>query len=166
MRGRKTGFLYSAWGPRRIKNDAKTTLLVNLLFRAKRAKLTLRRGKPRRPKPRRPARPRNPPPPGGPRTTVTGPRFARRQRASRTPATRPSPPAREGSLGAHHDRTFPPGRPAESPKGKRKTKGGTPNGTPTPDNTRTPPDESWEGSQPKRAERRGKPAEKHRRSLP
>ena len=121
-RGWKTGFLYSAWGPGRILNDAKTTLLVNLLFRPKRAKLALRRGKPRRPKPRRPARPRNPPPPGGPRTTVTGPRFARRQRASRTPATRPSPPAREGSLGAHHDRTFPPGARREARKGKGKRK--------------------------------------------
>jgi len=42
---------YIARGGRDV---SKTTLLVNLLFRAKRAKLTLRRGKPRRPKPRRP----------------------------------------------------------------------------------------------------------------
>ena len=53
----KTGFLYSAWGPGRILNYAKTTLLVNLQFRAKRAKMTLRRGKPREPENRRPRRP-------------------------------------------------------------------------------------------------------------
>ena len=70
-------------------------------------------GKARRPKPRPP--PRRPAP-----TTATGSRFLRRQRERPPRRLRPSPPAREGSLGAPNDRTFPPGaeRKARKEKGK------------------------------------------------
>ena len=58
-----------------------------------------------------------------------------------------------------NDRPFPLGAERKAPKGKSK-KGGTPDAPPTPAlPTRTPPEDGWEGSQPKRAERRGKPAE-------
>ena len=65
--------------------------------------------KPAAPKPR-PPRP----------TTATGSRFLRRQRERPPRRPRPSPPAREGSLGAPNDRTFPPGaeRKARKEKGK------------------------------------------------
>ena len=53
-------------------------------------------------------------------------------------------------------------RRAESPKGKRK--GGTPDETRTAALTTAPPEDGWEGSQPKRAQRRGKPAKQPRRS--
>lgn len=70
-------------------------------------------GKARRPEP--PAAPRRPRP-----TTATGSRFLRRQRERPPRRLRPSPPAREGSLGAPNDRTFPPGaeRKARKEKGK------------------------------------------------
>ena len=70
-------------------------------------------GKARRPE--TPAAPRRPRP-----TTATGSRFLRRQRERPTRRPRPSPPAREGSLGAPNDRTFPPGaeRKARKEKGK------------------------------------------------
>ena len=70
-------------------------------------------GKARRPE--TPAAPRRPRP-----TTATGSRFLRRQRERPTRRPRPSPPAREGALGAPNDRTFPPGaeRKARKEKGK------------------------------------------------
>ena len=70
-------------------------------------------GKARRPE--TPAAPRRPRP-----TTATGSRFLRRQRERPPRRLRPSPPAREGSLGAPNDRTFPPGaeRKARKEKGK------------------------------------------------
>ena len=61
-----------------------------------------RRGK--SPPPRNPGRPAAARP-----TTATGSRFLRRQRERPPRRPRPSPPAREGSLGAPNDRTFPPG---------------------------------------------------------
>ncbi len=70
-------------------------------------------GKARRPE--TPAAPRRPRP-----TTATGSRFLRRQRERPPRRPRPSLPAREGSLGAPNDRTFPPGaeRKARKEKGK------------------------------------------------
>ena len=65
--------------------------------------------------------PRNPGRPAAARpTTATGSRFLRRQRERPPRRPRPSPPAREGSLGAPNDRTFPPGaeRKARKEKGK------------------------------------------------
>lgn len=113
-------------------------------------------GKARRPE--TPAAPRRPRP-----TTATGSRFLRRQRKRPPRRPRPSPPAREGSLGAPNDRTFSEGafRKAER---ERKRKGGTPDETRTAALTTAPPEDGWEGSQPKRAQRRGKPAKQSRRS--
>ena len=68
--------------------------------------------KPAAPNPGRPAAARP--------TTATGSRFLRRQRERPSRRPRPSPPAREGSLGAPNDRTFPPG--AERKARKRKGK--------------------------------------------
>ncbi len=125
-------------------------------------------GKARRPE--TPAAPRRPRP-----TTATGSRFLRRQRKRPPRRPRPSPPAREGSLGAPNQSACSrrlsgcPQRPnlsarrrAESPKGKRK--GGTPDETRTAALTTAPPEDGWEGSQPKRPQRRGKPAKRPRRS--
>ena len=84
-----------------------------LLFCPARAKLALPAGeKPAAPKPR--------PPRGGPPNDRDRlPVFAPPARTP-APATRPSPPAREGPLGAPNDRTFPPGaeRKARKEKGK------------------------------------------------
>ena len=84
-----------------------------LLFCPTRAKLALPAGeKPAAPKPR--------PPRGGPPNDRDRlPVFAPPARTP-APATRPSPPAREGPLGAPNDRTFPPGaeRKARKEKGK------------------------------------------------
>ena len=68
-----------------------------------------------KPAARTPAAPRRPRP-----TTAPGTRFLRRQRKRPPRRPRPSPPAREGSLGAPNDRTFPPGaeRKARKEKGK------------------------------------------------
>ena len=74
-------------------------------------------GKARRPE--TPAAPRRPRP-----TTATGSRFLRRQRERPPRRPRPSLPAREGSLGAPNDRTFPPGaeRKARKEKGKEEAR--------------------------------------------
>ena len=84
-----------------------------LLFCPTRAKLALPAGE--KPAARNPGRPAAARP-----TTATGSRFLRRQRERPTRRPRPSPPAREGSLGAPNDRTFPPGaeRKARKEKGK------------------------------------------------
>jgi len=84
-----------------------------LLFCPGRAKLALPAGE--KPAARNPGRPAAARP-----TTATGSRFLRRQRERPTRRPRPSPPAREGSLGAPNDRTFPPGaeRKARKEKGK------------------------------------------------
>lgn len=102
--------------PRRIKNNAETTVFLILQFRPKRAKMCLRRGK-KPPRRGRQTGPRESPP------TATGPRPRAHQRGARTPATRPSLPAREGSLGAHYDRPFSPGARRKARKGKKRTKG-------------------------------------------
>ena len=70
-------------------------------------------GKARRPE--TPAAPRRPRP-----TTATGSRFLRRQRERPPRRLRPSPPAREGSLGAPNDRTFPPGAERKARKEKER----------------------------------------------
>ena len=60
--------------------------------------------------------------------------------------------------------TTEPFRPAPSGKPERKKERRTPDETRTAALTTAPPDEGWEGSQPKRAQRRGKPAKQPRRS--
>ena len=80
-----------------------------LLFGPGRAKLTVPAGKSPPPEPR-PPRP----------TTATGSRFLRRQRERPPRRPRPSPPAREGALGAPNDRTFSEGAFRKARKGKEK----------------------------------------------
>ena len=84
-----------------------------LLFCPARAKLALPAGE--KPAARNPGRPAAARP-----TTATGSRFLRRQRERPTRRPRPSPPAREGSLGAPNDRTFPPGAERKARKEKEK----------------------------------------------
>lgn len=128
-----------------------------LLFCPTRAKLALPAGeKPAAPKPR--------PPRGGP---AQRPRPAPGFCAASANA-RPGDPAPvrllEKALWAPP--TTEPFRPAPSgkPERERKTKGGTPDETRTAALTTAPPEDGWEGSQPKRAQRRGKPAKQPRRS--
>ena len=127
-------------------------------------------GKARRPE--TPAAPRRPRP-----TTATGSRFLRRQRERPPRRPRPSPPAREGSLGAPNDRTFPPGAERKARKGKENERRkhecrAHPRYAHARSRTTAPPEDGWEGSQPKRAgsagstKRRGKPAKQPRRSAP
>lgn len=128
-----------------------------LLFCPTRAKLALPAGeKPAAPKPR--------PPRGGP---AQRPRPAPGFCAASANA-RPGDPAPvrllEKALWAPP--TTEPFRPAPSgkPERERKTKGGTPDETRTAALTTAPPEDGWEGSQPKRPQRRGKPAKRPRRS--
>ena len=128
-----------------------------LLFCPTRAKLALPAGeKPAAPKPR--------PPRGGP---AQRPRPAPGFCAASANA-RPGDPAPvrllEKALWAPP--TTEPFRPAPSgkPERERKTKGGTPDETRTAALTTAPPEDGWEGSQPKRPQRRGKPAKQPRRS--
>ena len=88
-----------------------------------------------------------------PDQSETGVAGGGKARRPETPAA-PRRPAQRPNLSAR--------RRAESPKGKRK--GGTPDETRTAALTTTPPEDGWEGSQPKRAQRRGKPAKQPRRS--
>ena len=60
--------------------------------------------------------------------------------------------------------TTEPFRPAPSGKPERKKERRPPDETRTAALTTTPPEDGWEGSQPKRAQRRGKPAKQPRRS--
>ena len=133
-----------------------------LLFCRTRAKLALPAGeKPAAPKPR--------PPRGGPPNDRDRlPVFAPPARTP-APATRPSPPAREGPLGAPNDRTFPPGAERKARKGKENERRkpecrAHPRYAHARSRTTAPPEDGWEGSQPKRAQRRGKPAKQPRRS--
>ena len=128
-----------------------------LLFCPTRAKLALPAGeKPAAPKPR--------PPRGGP---AQRPRPAPGFCAASANA-RPGDPAPvrllEKALWAPP--TTEPFRPAPSgkPERERKTKGGTPDETRTAALTTAPPEDGWEGSQPKRPQRRGKPEKRPRRS--
>lgn len=128
-----------------------------LLFCPARAKLALPAGeKPAAPKPR--------PPRGGP---AQRPRPAPGFCAASANA-RPGDPAPvrllEKALWAPP--TTEPFRPAPSgkPERERKTKGGTPDETRTAALTTAPPEDGWEGSQPKHPQRRGKPAKRPRRS--
>ena len=84
-----------------------------LLFCPGRAKLTVPAGK--SPPPRNPGRPAAARP-----TTATGSRFSRRQRERPPRRPRPSPPAREGALGAPNDRIFSEGAFRKARKGKEK----------------------------------------------
>ena len=137
-RGGKNGALpYIARGSKFYKTTTKgdffvatSSPLVNLLFRAGRAKLWVRRGKAPAAKPRRPARP--------PPTTVTGPGSL--ATSARSGPRRPCPglPAREGSLGAPYDRSFPLGARRKARKGKTKRKEEPPDGTTAPDGKSAP----------------------------
>ena len=126
-----------------------------LLFCPARAKLALPAGeKPAAPKPR--------PPRGGPPNDRDRlPVFAPPARTP-APATPPQSACSRRLSGCPQRPNLSARRRAESPKGKRK--GGTPDETRTAALTTTPPDEGWEGSQPKRTQRRGKPAKQPRRS--
>ena len=128
-----------------------------LLFCPTRAKLALPAGeKPAAPKPR--------PPRGGP---AQRPRPAPGFCAASANA-RPGDPAPVRLLekALWVPPTTEPFRPAPSgkPERERKTKGGTPDETRTAALTTAPPEDGWEGSQPKRPQRRGKPAKRPRRS--
>ena len=128
-----------------------------LLFCPARAKLALPAGeKPAAPKPGRPAAARP--------TTATGSRFLRRQRERPPRRPRPSPPAREGALGAPNDRTFSEGAFRKARKGKANERRKLECHVHPRSRTTSPPEDGWEGSQPKRAQRRGKPAKQPRRS--
>ena len=111
-------------------------------------------GKARRPEtpaaPRRPAQRPRPAPGFCAASANTRPGDPPQSACSRRPSGCPQRP----NLSAR--------RRAESPKGKRK--GGTPDETRTAALTTAPPEDGWEGSQPKRAQRRGKPAKQPRRS--
>ena len=141
---------------------ATSSPLVNLLFCPRRAKLWLRRGK---------TPPRNPAAPRG------LPNDRDRPPAVRKPARAPKPgdPAPacllEKALWVPPTtdpfRWAPGGKPE---KGKRKGRRNPrwhdrPRFAHARSLTTTPPDDGWEGSQPKRTKRRGKPAKKRRRSL-
>ena len=126
-----------------------------LLFCPTRAKLALPAGeKPAAPKPR--------PPRGGP---AQRPRPAPGFCAASANA-RPGDPAPVRLLekALWVPPTTEPFRPAPSGKPERKRKGGTPDETRTAALTTAPPEDGWEGSQPKRPQRRGKPAKQPRRS--
>ena len=126
-----------------------------LLFCPTRAKLALPAGeKPAAPKPR--------PPRGGPPNDRDRlPVFAPPARTP-DPATPPQSACSRRLSGCPQRPNLSARRRAESPKGKRK--GGTPDETRTAALTTTPPEDGWEGSQPKRPQRRGKPAKQPRRS--
>ena len=126
-----------------------------LLFCPTRAKLALPAGeKPAAPKPR--------PPRGGPPNDRDRlPVFAPPARTP-APATPPQSACSRRLSGRPQRPNLSARRRAESPKGKRK--GGTPDETRTAALTTAPPEDGWEGSQPKRAQRRGKPAKQPRRS--
>ena len=126
-----------------------------LLFCPTRAKLALPAGeKPAAPKPR--------PPRGGPPNDRDRlPVFAPPARTP-APATPPQSACSRRLSGCPQRPNLSARRRAESPKGKRK--GGTPDETRTAALTTTPPEDGWEGSQPKRPQRRGKPAKRPRRS--
>ena len=111
-------------------------------------------GKARRPKPR--------PPRGGPPNDRDRlPVFAPPARTP-APATPPQSACSRRLSGCPQRPNLSARRRAESPKGKRK--GGTPDESRTAALTTAPPEDGWEGSQPKRPQRRGKPAKRPRRS--
>lgn len=109
-RGKASFYETATFGRRKVSFCSP---FCGLLFCPGRAKLALPAGE--KPAARNPGRPAAARP-----TTATGSRFLRRQRERPTRRPRPSPPAREGSLGAPNDRTFPPGaeRKARKEKGK------------------------------------------------
>jgi len=124
------GFLYTrekaSCYEKATKGDffvAGSSPLVNLLFCQRRAKLWLRRGKT---PPPNPAAPRGAP--------YDRDRLPARPQPARglAPATRPSQPAREGSLGAPNDRPFPLGARRKARNGKAKRKEEPPMARPPP----------------------------------
>ena len=126
-----------------------------LLFCPTRAKLALPAGK--SPPPRNPGRPAAAPPNDRDRLPVFAPPAQ-----TPAPATPPQSACSRRLSGCPQRPNLSARRRAESPKGKRK--GGTPDETRTAALTTAPPEDGWEGSQPKRAQRRGKPAKQPRRS--
>ena len=114
-----------------------------------------RRGK--SPPPRNPGRPAAAPPNDRDRLPVFAPPAQ-----TPAPATPPQSACSRRLSGCPQRPNLSARRRAESPKGKRK--GGTPDETRTAALTTAPPEDGWEGSQPKRAQRRGKPAKQPRRS--
>ena len=117
-----------AWA-QRIPNYAETTLFLILLFCPRRAKLWVRRGKPRR---------ETPLPRAASQTTVTGPRPCANQRALRNPASPPQSACSRRLSGCPQRPTLSAGRPAESPKRENEKEGGIPDGTTAPDGKSAP----------------------------
>ena len=123
-----------------------------LLFAPKRAKLTVPTGKAPAPKPRA-SRAASPAAVTGPEPRCLQPRPLDRRTAPLRPLERSlwvpttTEPFREA----------PRGKPQRENEERRKTLETSTAPLPTLALTRTPPDERWEGSQPKRPERRGKP---------
>ena len=152
--------------PRRIKNNAETTVFLSCNSAPKRAKMSLRRGK----KP--PRRGRQPAPAKAPRPAPTGPRPAPDQPPDRdrpppprTPARRANPgdppqPARSRGLsGCPLRPTLFAGRPAESPKGKEKNERMNEpcRAHPRFAHTTSPPDEAgWPPAETPRASRKAR----------
>jgi len=115
-------------------------------------------GRAPRPAPRGPrARPPRTPAPGTPQPAGTGHR-ARRPTAYRSRGRCGCPPPTDPSRPG-------PGREAQKKGGKQPCPEHHPYAH-TGSRTRTPPDDGWEGSQPKRAQRRGKPAHFFEGGLP
>jgi len=163
-RGRPERFasLYRAEKPvftkRRRLGDGKSFFVrrfVACFFARPERNWRCRRGK--SPPPRNPGRPAAAPPNDRDRLPVFAP-------PARTPApaTPPQSACSRRLSGCPQRPNLSARRRAESPKGKRK--GGTPDETRTAALTTTPPEDGWEGSQPKRPQRRGKPAKQPRRS--
>ena len=106
--------------PRRIKNNAETTVFLILQFRPKRAKMCLRRGK-KPPRRGRQTGPRESPPDRPPDRDRPPPPRTPARRAN--PGDPPQSARSRGLSGCPLRPTLFAGRPAESPKGKERTKG-------------------------------------------
>lgn len=153
---RKTASSYARRAKRRGGDVSKTTLFLILPFCRKGAKMSLRR-----------------------KTGLRGGKRPPRKKPDCLPARLPNDrdqlPAsllQEVLWVPTTTGPFRPGSRREAQSEKQRKKGGTRNDPRTtsrrsaPRMTTTPPDESWEGSQPKRPKRRGKPARKNTGGLP
>ena len=161
-RRKRFASLYRAEKPvftkRRRLGDGKSFFVrrfVSCFFARPERNWRCRRGK--SPPPRNPGRPAAAPPNDRDRLPVFAPPAQ-----TPAPATPPQSARSRRLSGCPQRPNLSARRRAESPKGKRK--GGTPDETRTAALTTAPPEDGWEGSQPKRPQRRGKPAKQPRRS--
>ena len=150
-RGKASFYETATFGRRKVLFSSP---FCGLLFGPGRAKLTVPAGKSPPPEPR--------PPRGGPPNDRDRLPFFAPPARTPAPATPPQSACSRRRSGRPQRPNLSARRRAESPKGKRK--GGTPDETRTAALTTAPPEDGWEGSQPKRAQRRGKPAKQPRRS--